>query len=66
VADTEVGIDSATVEMQMNSQVMAADYITGTGQLVYLPATPLASGTYTVTVSAADVVGNSASVSTTF
>lgn len=50
----------------MNSQVMAADYITGTGQLVYLPATPLASGTYTVTVSAADVVGNSASVSTTF
>jgi len=66
IAETGVGIDLATVEMQLSGQVVAADYITGTGQLAYLPAAPLANGTYTVTVSAADVVGNSASVSTTF
>ena len=66
VVDEGTGIDPATVEMRLNGQIVAAEYITGTGQLLYLPAEPLASGSYTVTVSAADVMGNVGSASATF
>jgi len=66
VVDTGVGIAPATVEMRLDGQVVAADYITGTGQVLYLPGDPLANGTYTVTVSAADVMGNMGSASATF
>ena len=64
--DAGTGIDPATVEMRLNGEVVAADYITGTGQLLYLPEEPPAGGTYSVTVSAADVVGNGGSASATF
>ncbi|MGA9347464.1 MAG: two-component regulator propeller domain-containing protein [Anaerolineae bacterium] len=66
VVDTGVGINPATVQMRLDGQVVPAEYITGTGQLLYLPGTPLADGLHTVTVSAADVVGNPASVTTSF
>jgi len=54
------------VEMRLDGQVVAATYITGTGELVYLPAVPLASGQHTVQVLARDVVGNDSSASATF
>jgi hypothetical protein len=66
VVDAGVGIDPATVQMQLDGQLVAADYITGTGQLAYLPSTPLANGLHTVIVSAADVMGNDSSASATF
>lgn len=66
VVDTGVGIDPATVQMRLDGQVVTADYITGTGQLLYLPSSPLADGLHAAIVSAADVVGNMASASTSF
>jgi hypothetical protein len=66
VVDQETGIDPATVEMALNDQIVAADYFTTTGQLIWLPPAPLSNGQYTVTVSAADVIGNSNSASATF
>ena len=66
VVDGGTGIDPATVEMRLGGQIVAADYITGTGQLLYLPSEPLSPGTYTATVSAADVMGNANSTSATF
>jgi len=66
VVDTGVGIVPSTVQMRLGGRVVAADYITGTGQVLYLPEAPLANGTYTVTVSAADVMGNTGSASATF
>ncbi len=66
VVDTGVGIDPATVEMQLDGQVVAATYITGTGELMYMPPTSLSVGQHTVTVSARDVVGNQASATISF
>lgn len=66
VVDEGTGVDPGTVEMQLNGQVVAHDYITGTGQVLYLPPEELANATYTVTLAAGDVVGNSASVTATF
>jgi len=66
VVDTGVGIDPATVEMRLDEQAVAAQYIAGTGELAYLPTAPLAEGEHTVQVTAQDVLGNSASVSATF
>jgi len=66
VADAGVGIDPATVEMRLDGQVVAATYITGTGELMYQPATPLAAGQHIVMVKAGDVLGNQASASATF
>jgi len=44
VVDTGVGIDPATVEMQLDGQVVAATYITGTGELMYMPLRCFPSG----------------------
>jgi hypothetical protein len=66
VADAGVGIDPATVEMRLDGQVVAAVFITGTGELAYLPAAPLAAGPHTVSVKARDVLGNPASASAAF
>jgi len=66
VADAGVGIDPATVEMRLDGQVVAAAFITGTGELAYLPAAPLAAGPHTVSVKAWDVLGNPASASAAF
>jgi len=66
VADTGVGIDPGTVEMRLNGQVVAATYITRTGELVYLPAMPLEAGQHTVQVLAGDVLGNASSAMATF
>jgi hypothetical protein len=66
VVDTGVGIDPATVEMRLDGQVVAATYITGTGELMYMPPAPLSAGQHTVTVSARDVVGNQASATISF
>jgi hypothetical protein len=66
VADAGVGIDPATVEMWLNGQVVAATYITGTGELIYLPAVPLGAGQHTVQVLAGDVLGNMSSATATF
>jgi hypothetical protein len=66
VVDTGVGIDPATVEMRLDGQVVAATYITGTGELMYMPPAPLSVGQHTVTVSARDVVGNQASATISF
>jgi hypothetical protein len=66
VADAGVGIDPATVEMRLNGQVVAATYITGTGELIYLPAVPLGAGQHTVQVLAGDVLGNMSSATATF
>ncbi len=66
VVDRGVGIDPGSVEMRLDGQVVAAKYITSTGEIVYLPEAPLANGPYTVVVSGADVMGNAASASATF
>jgi len=66
VVDEGVGIDPATVEMRLDGQVVAAQYITGTGELMYLPSEPLASGSHTVSVSAEDMVGNRGTASAVF
>jgi hypothetical protein len=66
VVDTGVGIDPATVEMRLDGQVVVATYITGTGELMYMPPAPLSAGQHTVTVSARDVVGNQASATISF
>ena len=44
VVDTGVGIDPATVEMRLDGQVVAATYITGTGELMYMPLRCFPSG----------------------
>jgi hypothetical protein len=66
VADEGVGIDPDTVEMQLDGQVVDASYISDTGQLMYLPETPLQGGMHTLTVSAYDVLGNGKMKTTTF
>ena len=66
IVDTGVGVDPASVRMQLDGQVVPAAYITGTGELSYLPGAPLASGPHTTTVSVADVVGNTNTVTATF
>ncbi|NJN94261.1 MAG: DUF5305 domain-containing protein [Anaerolineales bacterium] len=66
VADTGVGINPTTVEMRLDGQVVSATYNTGTGELTRLPDVPLTEGTHTVTVSAADVVGNVGTATVTF
>jgi hypothetical protein len=66
VTDAGSGIAPDTVQMQLDEQVVAAAYITSTGEFVYLPGIPLAMGVHTVTISAADVAGNSGSASATF
>ncbi len=66
VVDTGGGVDPSTVEMRLDGRSVAADYITSTGQLVYLPPTPLANGLHTITVSARDVLGNVGSTLATF
>jgi len=66
VTDTGVGINPSSVQMRLNGQIVAATFITGTGQLVYIPPTVLPLGSYTVAISAQDVVGNPASASATF
>jgi hypothetical protein len=66
VTDAGSGIAPTTVEMHLDEQVVAATYITSTGEFVYLPGGPLAMGVHTVTISAADVAGNSASASAAF
>ncbi len=66
VVDVGVGINPTTVQMRLDGQVVAATYITGTGELVYLPPAPLAMGQHTVLVSAQDVLGNQASATATF
>jgi len=55
--DTGVGIDPATVVMQLDGQAVVATYIAGTGELVYLPGALLASQEHTLTISAEDVSG---------
>jgi hypothetical protein len=66
VVDTGAGVDPSTVGMRLGGQVVMANYITGTGQLLYLPGDPLANGTHTVTVSATDVMGHQGSASAAF
>jgi hypothetical protein len=66
VSDVGTGIDPSSVEIQLNGSLVAGDYITSTGQLAYVPDTVLSDGAYTVTVSAADVMGNHTSTSASF
>lgn len=66
LADTGSGIDQAAAQMRLDGQLVASTYVTGTGQLVFLPTTPLALGTHTVAVSARDVVGNSSTLTESF
>ncbi len=44
VVDTSLRIDPATVEMRLDGQVVAATYITGTGELMYMPLRCFPSG----------------------
>lgn len=66
VMDAGVGIDPSMVQMRLDGKMVPATYITGTGELAYLPAVPLAKGEHTVQVMAQDVLGNSALASATF
>lgn len=66
VVDTGVGIDPETVQMRLDGEVTTATYITGTGELVYLPPMPLAAGRHTVEVRAQDVLGNQSSAFASF
>jgi large repetitive protein len=52
--------------MKLDGQIVASTYITGTGQLIYLPSTPLVNGQHAIMVSATDVVGNAAVATATF
>jgi len=58
IIDEGVGIVPTTVQMQVDGQLVAASYITSTGELTYLPPTPLATGQHIITVSASDTLGN--------
>ena len=64
--DEGTDIASGSLEMRLNGELVAADVLTSTGQLVYLPEAPLPNGTYTVSVSAADPLGNTGTASATF
>jgi len=66
ITDTGVGINAATVQMQLDGQIVASTFVTSTGQLVYMPTAPLTLGSHTTSISAQDVAGNSASASATF
>jgi Tol biopolymer transport system component/N-acetylneuraminic acid mutarotase len=66
VVDTGVGIDPRAVVMWLDGQMVAATYITGTGELVYLPTVLLEAGQHTVQVSASDALGNVSSATATF
>lgn len=65
-ADDETGIDPVSVRMRLNGNIVAADYLTRTGDLVWAPSAPLSNGRYTITVSVADTVGNTESAASTF
>ncbi len=66
LADIGTGIDPASVEMRINGQIVAATYNPSNGELTYLPSMPLENGTYTLTISASDVLGNDRTVSAVF
>mgnify|MGYP000077962213 CR=1 FL=1 len=66
VVDEGVGIDPATVEMKLDGQVVNAEFVVSTGELVYLAQNPLSSGQHTIQISARDVLGNSGTATTTF
>lgn len=58
IADAESGVDPASIRMEVNGTLVAADYDAESGLLVWRPERPLAEGTYEVTVRAADQAGN--------
>lgn len=66
VVDTGTGINPSTVQMQLDGQPVTAQFVTSTGGLFYLPSAPLTDGSHLVSVSAADVLGNSTTSSMSF
>lgn len=66
VTDTGVGINPSSLQMQLDGQIVAATFITGTGQLLFMPPIPLSYALHSVGIYAQDMAGNPTSVSGTF
>jgi hypothetical protein len=64
--DLGVGVDPATVQVQLRDEIIAGTYYTSTGTFVYLPSSPLLAGSYTLIASAEDTAGNLATTERTF
>lgn len=60
VTDEGQGVDPETISFKLNGTAVSHRYDAATGEASYVPAVPLADGTYTVTVDAADKAGNPA------
>lgn len=66
VTDAGTGVDPDTVAMKLDDQIVTSTFITGTGEVLFLPGTSLDDGEHTWRVSAEDVAGNEAAASSTF
>ena len=66
VADDGIGVDPATIVVAVDGQAIPAQFNIGTGELSCLTPNSLTNGNHTISITAADGTGNTASASSTF